>query len=100
MNTKALEFSNIISIVKPLAEKYHISEVYLFGSYARGEADAESDVDILAVGGEGFKLTNILAFGYELSVALGREVDAYEIREIKTDSDFYKSIMKERVKVA
>lgn len=100
MNRKTLEFSDIISIVKPLAEKYHISEVYLFGSYARGEADAESDVDILAVGGEGFKLTNILAFGYELSVAFGREVDAYEIREIKTDSDFYKSIMKERVKVA
>lgn len=100
MNKDILTFDYIISIVKPLAEKYHIREVYLFGSYARGEADAESDVDILAVGGDGFKLTNILAFGYELSVAFGRNVDAYEIREIKTDSDFYKAVMEERVKVA
>lgn len=100
MNKDILTFDDIISIVKPLAEKYHIREVYLFGSYARGEADAESDVDILAVGGDGFKLTNILAFGYELSVAFGRNVDAYEIREIKTDSDFYKAVMEERVKVA
>lgn len=100
MNKKILTFDEIISIVKPLAEKYNISEVYIFGSYARGEADSESDVDVLAVGGKDFKLTNILAFGYELSVAFGRDVDAYEIREIKTESDFYKSIMKERVKVA
>lgn len=100
MNKDILTFDDIISIVKPLAEKYNIREVYLFGSYARGEADAESDVDILAVGGDGFKLTNILAFGYELSVAFGRNVDAYEIREIKTDSDFYKAVMEERVKVA
>lgn len=99
-NKKILEFSDIISIVKPIAEKYNINEVYIFGSYARGEADGDSDVDVLAVGGKDFKLTNILAFGYELSVAFGRDVDAYEIREIKTDSDFYKSVMRERVKVA
>ena len=34
----------IQKIVKPLAEKYHISEVYIFGSYARNEATANSDV--------------------------------------------------------
>lgn len=32
--------------IKPIAEKYHLKKVYLFGSYARGEADEESDVDI------------------------------------------------------
>ena len=97
---KILTFSEIVEIVKPLAEKYHIKEVYIFGSYARGEANGNSDVDVLAVGDKDFKLTNILAFGYELSIAFGRDVDAYEMREIKTDSDFYKAVMKERVKVA
>lgn len=100
MNKKILTISEIVDVVKPLAKKYNICEVYIFGSYARGEADDNSDVDVLAVGGKDFKLTNILAFGYELSVAFGRDVDAYEIRELKTDSDFYKTVMKERVKVA
>jgi len=97
---KVLSIEEIIAAVKPLAEKYHIGEVYIFGSYARGEADENSDVDILAVGGNGFKLTDILAFGYDLSMIFGREVDAFEMRELKKDTDFYKSVMRERVKVA
>ena len=38
MSDKILTISDIQKIVKPLAEKNHISEVYLFGSYARNEA--------------------------------------------------------------
>lgn len=100
MNKTVLTIDESIRIVKPLTEKYHISEVYIFGSYARGKADGKSDVDILAVGEEGFKLTNILAFGYELSVALGRDVDAFELRELKKSTDFYASVMRDRVRVA
>ena len=99
MNTRILSFEEIGNIVKPFAETYHIKEVYVFGSYARGEADGESDVDILAVGGEGFILTNILAFGYELSEAFGKDVDAYELRELIKDTDFYSSVMRDRVRV-
>ncbi len=32
--------------VKPVAEKYGIEKVVLFGSYARGEAGENSDVDL------------------------------------------------------
>lgn len=35
--------------IKPLAEKYNLSAVYLFGSYARGKADNESDIDLVIV---------------------------------------------------
>lgn len=97
---QTLSLEEIAAVIRPLAEKFHIQEVYLFGSYARGDADGDSDVDVLAVGGEGFKLTNILAFGYELSEALRRDVDAFEIRELKSDSDFYQNVMKERMRVA
>ena len=55
MEKRILAFDEIIRIVKPLAEKYHIKEVYIFGSYARGEADHNSDVDVLAVGGDHFR---------------------------------------------
>lgn len=33
--------------VKPVAEKYGLDKVTLFGSYARGEATEESDVDLM-----------------------------------------------------
>ena len=39
--------SEIQSIVSSLAAEYGVQRVYLFGSYARGDQHAESDIDIL-----------------------------------------------------
>ena len=33
--------------ITPVAKKYRLAAVYLFGSYARGDATAASDVDLL-----------------------------------------------------
>ena len=57
MSVQVFTIENITALVKPLAQKYQVKEVYLFGSYARGEADENSDLDFLVIGGEGFKLT-------------------------------------------
>jgi len=51
----------IKDVVKPIADKYSVQSVYLFGSYARGDADENSDLDFLVFGGDKFKLTNIFA---------------------------------------
>ena len=45
MNDNVFTIENIISLVKPIAEKYQVKEIYLFGSYARGEANVDSDLD-------------------------------------------------------
>jgi predicted nucleotidyltransferase len=37
----------IAEYVKPVAEKYELPAVYVFGSYARGEASGKSDIDLL-----------------------------------------------------
>ena len=100
MKGKVMTITDITYIVKPLADKYNIQQVYLFGSYARKEATEDSDVDILVCGGDKFKLTRVFAFAEELRKALNKDVDVFEINEINQDSDFYKTIMKERVLVA
>ena len=95
-----LTLSEIQSIVKPLAEKYHISEVYIFGSYARNEATSASDIDFLVFGGKDFRLTSVFAFAEELRMQIRKEIDVFEITEVNRDSTFYETIMKEKVKVA
>ena len=87
-------------MVKPIAEKYHVDQIYLFGSYARGEAGIDSDLDFLVYGGDNFKLTMIFALAEELREVLDKKVDVFEIHEINQESEFYNTIMKERLLVA
>ena len=49
-------------LIAPIAEKYQLSAVYLFGSYARGTAKETSDVDLL-VDTTGTSLTSLFALG-------------------------------------
>lgn len=48
--------------VVPVAEKYELKAVYIFGSYARGEATDDSDVDIL-VDRDGSKIKSMFDMG-------------------------------------
>lgn len=100
MSDKVLSLSRIKEIVKPIALKYQVKEIYLFGSYARGEATSESDLDFLVFGGENFKLTLIFSMAEELREAFQKNVDVFEIHEVNQKSVFYDTIMKERLLVA
>lgn len=100
MNDKVFTITDIKVLVKPIAEKYNVDEIYLFGSYARNEADKNSDLDFLVFGGHNFKLTMIFSLAEELRTILDKKVDVFEINEINQDSEFYKTIMKERLRVA
>lgn len=69
-----LSFQTIRSKVRSLAKTYGLKRVYLFGSYARGEAKGSSDVDVRIDKGDarGFALGG---FQYDLEKALGKKVD-------------------------
>jgi len=63
--------------VRPVAEKYKLRAVYIFGSYARGEATEGSDVDLL-VDMTGADLSGFFAIGglyNDLEDALGKKID-------------------------
>src|SRR5574344_2083014 len=46
INSSIYTIKEIKSIIKPILNKYGINDIYLFGSYARGEAKDSSDIDI------------------------------------------------------
>ena len=57
-----LTINQIKEIVKPIAEKYGLEAVYLFGSQARGDANSESDYDFYVKRGKMrglFQLRNV-----------------------------------------
>lgn len=45
MSSKIYTLDEIRSIAVPIAKRYGVAAMYLFGSYARGEASAQSDLD-------------------------------------------------------
>lgn len=62
--------------ITPVAQKYGLAAVYLFGSYARGEATADSDVDLLVdLRGSVIKGLNFVTLYNELEAALGISID-------------------------
>jgi len=100
MSDKIYQLDELAVMLKPMMEKYKVDELYLFGSYARGEATGDSDLDFLVYGGDQFKGTMIFTLGEELRKLLNKNVDIYEIRELNEGSEFYETVMKEKVLLA
>ena len=95
-----LTFSEIEAIVRQLLYQYHAESAILFGSYARGEATKDSDIDLIVIGGKNFIPRNIFAVGEDLREITGRSADVFEIREVNPDTPFYHSVMKEGIRIA
>ena len=94
-----LMIDEIKVLVSSLVKKYNAEYAILFGSYARGEATRESDIDIIIVGGTNFSAMDVLAFGEELRELTNKKVDAFELREVEQNTEFYQNILREGVKI-
>ena len=95
-----LERDELEAVIRELLRKYHAEYALLFGSYARGEATAASDIDVVVVGGAQFRARDIFAFGEELRQRTRKDVDAFELREVNMGTPFYENVMREGVKIA
>ena len=79
INPGILTIKQIKEKIKPVISKHGIKDVYLFGSYARGEATRNSDVDIYCDKGDVDSLWKEVALIREFEEALGKKVDVVTI---------------------
>ena len=89
--------------VTPVAEKYKLAAVYLFGSYARGEATAESDVDLLVdLRGSIIRGLNFVKLFNDLEEALGVSIDLVTVDSLEIPTNrrgrlhFREAVQRER----
>ena len=74
----------IKQIISPVAEKYHLRAVYLFGSYAKGTATESSDIDLL-IDTTGTSIKSLLQLSTvycDLEEALGKKVDVLTLGQL------------------
>ena len=79
----------------PIAKKYGVKTLWLFGSYARGEADSESDVDFLIDGGRMRGMIKYFGFVLDLEEIFKCHVDV--VTTGISDKNFLAEISKDEV---
>ena len=67
--------------IAPVAKKYNIPKVYIFGSYARGEANPDSDVDLMIEVGN-LRGLEVIGALEEFKNALNKPVDLITTRSL------------------
>ncbi len=90
MSDAVYSISTIQSLLQPVFNAYQIKKAILFGSYAKGNAKKNSDVDILVDSG----LKGLAFFGLLEDVvrALDKNVDMLDTSQIIQDSVVDKEI--------
>ncbi|MEJ5921193.1 nucleotidyltransferase domain-containing protein [Bifidobacterium thermophilum] len=95
-------------ITGAIAKKYGLAQVYLYGSFARGEADDDSDIDLLYVLREAsrFGMGDLARLKNELERSFGREVSLTSLASLRRHAQrsrasrrFYEHIQRDMVRV-
>lgn len=92
--------SRLADAVPPLASRYHVEKVWLFGSRARGTEHECSDFDVCILPAEQFSFSDCYYFEKELSEILGSEVHVMTRGALESGHDlFYSNVVRDEVLV-
>lgn len=103
LNKKIYTIEEIKKLTKPIFEQYGVDRAYVFGSYARGDCNSKSDIDIIIAARNIRSLLLIGAILEKLEEVLKKEVDLIEEECFEEDNmdevdqEFYNKIKEERV---
>lgn len=95
MTEQIYSIDDLKRIITPIAEKYQVASVYLFGSFARGDYNEQSDIDLRIEKGNMKGMFALCGFYTEVSEALERKVDVLTTGSL--DDTFLEEIQKEEV---
>ena len=101
LNEKAtsviLKIDTIREIVSNICSKYKVSTCYLFGSYAKGKARSDSDIDLMIVSElEGIEYYQLLG---DLENRLKKKIDLIRLETAIQNVKLMNEILKEGVKI-
>ena len=97
MSEKIYTLNEIKEIIFPIAVQHGVERVYLFGSYARGEATPQSDLDFRIDKGA---IKGLIALGglyNDLSANFDKDLDLLTTGSL--DEDFLRGISDEEILV-
>ena len=86
----------LCGLVAPIARKYKITRMYLFGSRARDRFDSDSDYDIYVVSDDMTSLIQLSSLMLDLKDALGSKVDVVVENEY-INENLLKNISRDRI---
>ena len=69
------DISTIKKTITPIARSYGVKRIYLFGSYAKGNATENSDIDLLVEKGKPMSLLKLSGMRQSVQEALDLSVD-------------------------
>ncbi len=87
--------ASIKEAIRPIALEYGLKRVYLFGSYAKGTANEESDVDLLIEKGSKLTLLGMSGILQDVKEALKLPVDLISVGGVS--EEFRKEIEKSEI---
>lgn len=88
---------DIQRVLYPVLNFHKVKKAVLFGSYVKGEATENSDVDLLVDSGlRGLRFVGMME---DIRQALNKDVDVFDITHITPNSKIYSEINKDGVTI-
>jgi uncharacterized protein len=95
--SKLRSIRDIQKTIQAVLGKYPVKRASLFGSYARQEAHAESDIDILVEFSSTISLIEFVTIQLEFEDTFGKKVDLVEFSTLKPQ--LKANILKEQIAI-
>lgn len=92
MTGKIYSIPDIQKILNPIFLRHGVRQAVLFGSYGKGVANKESDIDLLV--DSGLKGLKFIGLTEDIRNALDKEIDMFDVSHIEPNSKIDSEIRK------